>query len=427
MDGSSSTGEPPSRVQRLIAALGPGIFILGYIIGTGSVTSMAKAGAEYGMSLTWALALSCFCTYVAIVAVSRLTIASGQTLIHCFRQHFGPAMGLLIILGLMATVVSSVIGVMGIATDVARELTAQVTGSDGAPPVAIAAFLNGILCFLIWRGSHGFFMRAMAVIVALMSASFLVTMFMVIPGPLELLRSLKPALPERSEAHLVLAAMVGTTMASVCIVARTYLVEERGWGLQDLKAENRDAIVSLSLTFLVGAAIMASAAGTMLSAGIPVVNAIDMVKTLEPLAGRFATALFVTGILAAALSSLFPNYVLGPWLVCDFLNVPRRMDRRPVRIAVGVAALLSFVVPLTGGRPVLIMIASQTISTMVMPLLIVLILVLLNRPSAVGEYRNPRILNVGLVLTLLFALLVSYSGAVGLVEGVREILASTGT
>jgi Mn2+/Fe2+ NRAMP family transporter len=425
MNEPETSGEGPGRIRRLLAAIGPGLFILGYIIGTGSVTSMAKSGAEYGMTLTWALALSCFCTYVAIVAVSRLTIASGQTLIQLFRQNFGSTVAILIILGLLATVVSSIIGVMGIATDVARELTAQVTGGEGASPLVIALAFNAILLFLIWRGSHGFFMRAMAAIVAVMAASFLVTMFMVIPGPMELLRSLKPALPARSEAHLVLAAMVGTTMASVCIVARAYVVAESGWGLKDLKTENRDAMISLGLTFLIGAAIMASAAGTMLPAGIRVENAIDMVQTLEPLAGRFATALFVTGIIAAALSSLFPNYVLGPWLVCDFLGVPRRMDQPAVRLAVGAAALLAFVVPVFGGRPVLIMIASQAVSTVVMPVLIVLLMVLLNRPSVVGDYKNPRLLNLGLVVTLLFALLVSYSGALGLADGLREILASS--
>lgn len=169
---------------------------------------------------------------------------------------------------------------------------------------------------------------------------------------------------------------------------------------------------------------MASAAGTMLPAGIPVVNAIDMVTTLEPLAGRFATALFVTGILAAAVSSLFPNYVLGPWLVCDFLDVPRRMDRWSVRAAVVAAAALAFVVPVFGGRPVPIMIASQAVSTVIMPVLIVLLIVLLNRSSVVGDYRNPTALNVGLMITLLFALLVSYSGALGLAEGVRELLSA---
>lgn len=415
---------PAGAIRRLLSAVGPGLFILGYIVGTGSVTSLAKAGAEYGMALAWALALSCFCTYVAVVAVSRVTIASGQTLIRCIRRHFGPAVAVGVIGGLMATVVSSVIGVMGIAGDVVRVWTAQATGGAGVPPLATAATVNGVLCFLIWRGSHGFFLRAMAAIGALMAASFLATMLMVVPGPLELVRSLAPALPAQSKAHLVLAAMVGTTMASVCIVARSYVVAERGWGREDLKAESRDAAVSLGLTFLVGAAIMASAAGTMLPAGIPVVDAIDMVKTLEPLAGRFASALFVSGILAAAVSSLFPNYVLGPWLVCDFMNVPRRMDRRPVRAAVAGAAALAFVVPVFGGRPVLIMIASQAVSTVLMPMLVVLLMILLNRSTAVGDYRNPIALNVGLIVTLLFALLVSYSGALGLADGVREMLSA---
>lgn len=88
---SEPTSSPGSgnAILRLLSAIGPGVFIIGYIIGTGSVTSMAKAGAEYGMTLTWALALSCFCTYVLIVAVSRVTIASGHTLIRCVRQQFG--------------------------------------------------------------------------------------------------------------------------------------------------------------------------------------------------------------------------------------------------------------------------------------------------------------------------------------------------
>jgi Mn2+/Fe2+ NRAMP family transporter len=262
----------------------------------------------------------------------------------------------------------------------------------------------------------------MAMIVALMGVSFIATMFLVIPGPVELIQSLKPALPDQSQAHLVLAAMVGTTMASVCVVTRSYLVAERGWGLEDLQLENRDAIVSLSLTFLVSAAIMASAAGTMLPAGIPVVHAIDMVKTLEPLAGPFATAVFVTGIVAAAVSSLFPNYVLGPWLVCDYLDVPRQMNRNSVRLAVAGVAVLAFVVPIFGGRPVLIMLASQAISTIIMPLLIVLLLIMLNSAETVGDYKNPVALNVSLIITLAFALLVSYSGALGLFDNIRNVL-----
>ncbi len=426
MNQRTATDGRRGKSLRLLSAIGPGIFIIGYIIGTGSVTSMAKAGAEYGMSLTWALALSCFCTYVVIVAISRVTIVSGYTLIHCIRLRFGSALAIFMIIGLMATVLTSVIGVMGIATDVVREWSRQVTGGTGVSPVVTALVFNALLGFLVWRGSHGFFLRAMAVIVALMGFCFLVTMFLVHPGPVEFIRSLRPVMPDQSTAHLVLAALVGTTMASVCVVTRSYLVAEQGWGLQDLKAENRDAMISLSLTFLVSAAIMASAAGTMLPAGIPVVHAIDMVRTLEPLAGRLATAVFMMGIVAAALSSLFPNYVLGPWLACDYMNVPRRMNHRFVRLAVVVVASLTFVVPVFGGRPVLVMLASQAISTVVMPLLIILLVIMLNSPRTIGDYGSPRALNVGLVITLAFALLISYSGALGLLDNLREILSAAG-
>ena len=37
------------KFLRFLSLVGPGIFAIGYTIGTGSVTSMAKAGADYGL------------------------------------------------------------------------------------------------------------------------------------------------------------------------------------------------------------------------------------------------------------------------------------------------------------------------------------------------------------------------------------------
>lgn len=406
-----------NRLRQFASGIGPGIFILGYIIGTGSVTSMASAGARYGMSLTWALALSCLFTYVMIVAISRCTIVSGQTLISVFRKHFGSGVAVFTIVSLMLTVVTSIMGVMGILTDVVREWTRPLTASGaGVSPVFSCLVFTGLLYYLFWKGTHGLFLRAMALIVALMGVCFILTMVMVIPSPAEMVRGLVPGIPSEGRAHLILAGMVGTTMASVCLVTRSYLVAEKGWSLKDLKAENRDAMISLTLTFVVSAAIVASAAGTLYVRGIEVEHAIDMVTTLEPLAGGFAASLFVFGIVAAALSSLFPNYLLGAWLISDYLNVRRDMRRAAVRVFVLAVASLGFVVPLFGGRPVLIMVASQAVSPVVMPMLIVLTLVVLNRRSIAQGYKNPVWLNVALVVTLLFSLLMSYSATLGLLE-----------
>ena len=60
------------KVIIALAAVGPGLFLIAYNIGTGSVTTMAKAGAEHGMSLFWALVLSCVFTFVLMVAMEKL-------------------------------------------------------------------------------------------------------------------------------------------------------------------------------------------------------------------------------------------------------------------------------------------------------------------------------------------------------------------
>lgn len=409
------------RLKSFATSIGPGIFLIGYIIGTGSVTSMATSGAKYGMSMTWALALSCFFTYIMIVSISRTTIVTGETIIYSLRRHLGSPVAIFVIVSLMLSVVTSIMGVTAIATDVVREWTRSMTpGGEGVHPVISAAVFIAILYALFWHGTHNFFLKAMAIIVALMGSSFVLTMFMVVPSPSEIITGLVPRLPSEANAHLVLAGLVGTTMASVCIVTRSYLVSEKGWGLDDLAEENRDSMLSLLLTFFVSAAIIACAAGTMYPRGIAVNNAIDMVATLEPLAGRFATSIFVGGIVAAALSSLFPNYCLGPWLVCDYLNIPRKMDRPLIRIAVLAAAFLGFIVPVFGGKPVIIMIASQAVSPVVMPLLIIFLFVLLNKKNVVGNYRNPVLLNIGLIVTFVFSLFISYSAVLGLISFLKN-------
>ena len=45
------------RILRVVALVGPGLFCLGFTIGTGSVTSMVKSGSVYGTDLLWVLAI----------------------------------------------------------------------------------------------------------------------------------------------------------------------------------------------------------------------------------------------------------------------------------------------------------------------------------------------------------------------------------
>ena len=68
-----------SKFKKGIALFLPGIFLLGFNIGTGSVTSMAKAGSSYGMELLWTIVASCLATYFMISLYGRYTLVTGET------------------------------------------------------------------------------------------------------------------------------------------------------------------------------------------------------------------------------------------------------------------------------------------------------------------------------------------------------------
>ncbi len=70
------------RLAAVLSLIGPGIFAIGYTIGTGSVTSMAKAGADYGLGLVWMLALSCLFSGVLMTAYGRFAAVTGETTLH---------------------------------------------------------------------------------------------------------------------------------------------------------------------------------------------------------------------------------------------------------------------------------------------------------------------------------------------------------
>ncbi|HEY5565255.1 MAG TPA: divalent metal cation transporter, partial [Rhodothermia bacterium] len=267
---------------------------------------------------------------------------------------------------------------------------------------------------IFWNGAYRIFEKILALFVGLMGISFVLTMFMVEPDPAEIVAGLIPRIPEGSNAPLLIAGMAGTTMGGVLYVVRSILVKEKGWTAADLLIERHDALVSVIVMFVLSAAIMVSAAGTLHPRGLVVENAIDMVRLLEPLAGRFAISVFVAGIVCAGLSSLFPIAILGPWLLADYRNVPRNLQSVQSRIFVASVLALGFVVPIFGGRPVLVMIASQALLTLATPLIIILMVILLNREAIMGEHRPTLAMNVVLGIIFAFSVAMAGIGVVGL-------------
>jgi Mn2+/Fe2+ NRAMP family transporter len=404
-----------NHIKIFLASIAPGIFLIGYNIGTGSVTTAASTGAKYGMTFIWPLLLSCIFTFILIVAFGRFTAISGNTALSSYRKHFGFGLALFVLISVIFSEWVAFMGVMSVVTEVVKEWSRPLTPSgEGISMIVSTIVFGGLIYFLFWRGQHRFFENILTIFVVIMGLSFILTMFMVIPDPIEVIKGMVPRIPQESNAMLLVAGMVGTTMGGVLYIVRSILVQEKGWTVKDLKIEKRDALISSIMMFILSAAIMACAAGTLFPLGLEVNNAIDMVKLLEPLAGRFAISIFVAGIVSAGLSSLFPHILLAPWLLADLTNQPRDMKRYYNRLIALFTVSLGLVVPIVGGRPVLIMIISQVLAAIATPLIVILMLILLNKEEVMGEYKASMSFNIIMILISLFTIFMAITGIIGI-------------
>ena len=114
----------------------------------------------------------------------------------------------------------------------------------------------------------------------------------------------------------------------------------KGWGKDNTREQTRDAMVSAILMFVVSGSIIIAATGALFHEGKVIERVLDMVYTLEPVAGKFAVALFMTGALSAGLSSVFPILMVAPLLVADFQDGQLDLSSRRFRILTAVALII---------------------------------------------------------------------------------------
>lgn len=406
---------------RWIALVGPGLFCLGFTIGTGSVTSMVKAGSQWGTQFLWVLAISAFFTWVMTQAYGHYAIVSGDTAIHGVKENLrgGRLWAVILIAGLVVSQWISLSSILNITSNAVKEiLYICIPGlSESAGywiVLAMAVIIAGTVWILLNRGTYSTFEKILSILVTLMGLSFIISMFIELPAPGEIARGFVPSIPSSADSRLFIAAFVGTTMSSPTFVIRPLIIKSKGWKKGDEKVQKRDAAVSASLTFIISAAIMICAAGVLHTRGIAVDKVLDMIYVLEPIAGRFAVALFIVGLLSAGLSSIFPIMMLAPELISDYRAGEMQTGTPLFKILTGCAALAGLTIPIIGTNPIITQIASQVTLVFVLPLVILSMIILINKKSVMGDKRPGAAFTLLMCLAFIFACIVSYTGVVAL-------------
>lgn len=418
---SNNSLKKKSGFKNLLASLMPGIFLVGYNIGTGSLTAMSKAGANYGTGLLWAVLLSCVITWYLINFFSRFTMSTGVTAMEGYRRHIHPVFAWVLWAGLSVIIVSALMAMVGLMADVLVvwfkeawkiELDRRLAG------IVLALFVYG----LIFIGNTKRFEAMLSIMVALMGIAFIGSAVWFFPDITTVLKGFIPRIPAVAQGSdnssmSILAAMVGTTVSIFAFLIRSGQVKDQGWTMEHWRIQKRDALVSATMMFVLSAAVMLTAASTLHAEGHKMNHIKEMIPMLKPLFGPLALFVFAIGIMSAGISSHLPNMMVIPWLTDDLKGNARNTRTGKKRAVLGLLTAISiFGVFLK--RPVFLLLLSQVGISIVMPMGLLGLMYLSARHIKNKEHRPNSVEWVALGLISCFSLFMSGLAIRGLITDI---------
>ncbi|WP_159020541.1 Nramp family divalent metal transporter [Algibacter sp. L3A6] len=421
----SELKEKKSLLQKIVAIVlgfGPGIFAIGYTIGTGSVTSMIVAGSKFNMQLLWVLLISCIFSGVLMFAYGNYALITNETALYGFKKHlkFGKTLAILIIVGITFGQWNSLMGILGISSNIIYEILAinfEGLSAYRYETVLIMAIVIIVIFYLLTLvGKYTFFEKILVVFVTLMGLSFVLSLCFVQPLSIDVVKGLLPTIPDVPGGKMLVAAFVGTTMASATFLSRPLFVKGKGWTIKNLDQQKKDSITAAILIFVISGVIMAVAAGALFYQGKEVSQVLDMANTLEPVAGKWAVSIFFFGALSAGLSSIFPCLLIAPLLIADYQSGELDTNSRQFRIITAVACMVALIGPAFGANPIEIQILSQVFNVFVLPIVVLGIILMLSSKKVMKDYKTSLGVYIGLYAALFFSLVISYNGIIALLE-----------
>lgn len=403
------------RLLRFLLSFGPGIFAIGYTIGTGSVTSMVVAGNSFGMDLLWVLFFSCLFSGVLIYVSGHYYLHTKETVLYSLKSHLklGNVLAIVIIITVGVGQWNSLIGILGITSNVVFEILQLnfpgISDHQYVTVIGLAVLIIGTFYGLMLTGSYSLFEKVLAIFVSMMGLSFVFTLFFVYPLPAEVLNGLIPKIPQVEGAGILIAAFVGTTMAAATFLSRPLFIQGKNWTLADAKTQKNDSIVAALLIFTISGSIMAVASGSLFGSGKEITHVLDMSDALEPSTGKFAVSIFFAGTLSAGLSSIFPCLMIVPLMIADYTSGKLDVNSKRFRIITGVASVLALTVPIFGFNPIKGQIITQVFNVFGLPLVVATLLYLWNRKSLVLS-QSKLIINTVMVGALIFSVIITING-----------------
>jgi Mn2+/Fe2+ NRAMP family transporter len=405
-----------------LAVMGPGL--IAGIAGNdaGGIATYSILGAKTGLSLLWLFPITIAILAIVQEMAARLGVVTGQGLSDLIRDRFGvrwTAFAMLVLL--IANVANTVAEFSGAAAaleifGVPRWIT--------VPIVAVAIW--ALVLFASYRTVERVFLSVIVVFLAYIASAILAHPDWGAVG----LAFVRPTIDLNPTFILLMVALVGTTITPYMQFYLQSAVAEKGIDEDELRLEQADAVGGAIWTNIIAVFVVVATATTIHAVGGSADTAEQVARGLAPVAGELSTALFALGLFGASVLAATIMPISTAFVICEAFGwesgVDKRFeDARPFfGIYTFVLGLGAIVVLIPGLDLFPVIVASQNLQGLLLPVVLVFMVLLVNDGRIMGRHRNGRLANVlawaavGLVVVLDAVLLgVSALGFVGVRVG----------
>ena len=365
-----------------LALMGPAFVVGAWQFGPGNLTTAVQAGSRFDYSLVWVIAVSTVMMIFFTDMSVRLGIVTPTSLITSIKDHLGKWVGVLAGFGVFGiTLMFSVGNAVGSGLGLSL-----VFGGSPVLWTIVCTIAVGIV--LAFKNVYGVVEKALLVIVVLMGLAFIASTVVAQPDWYRALEGAVPTLPAGSE--ILVVALVGTNFSINAAFYTAYGIKEH----KRTRADYRDITLADTIPGIVAPGIM-TALVIMVAAAVlgrtggeaGTINALASIFT--PLAGPVGSMVFALGLSGAAFSSMIANATAGGTMVSDALGRGAKAGSPMARIFTGMILAFGLIITLLfQSSPVGLIVIAQSLTVLIAPLLGVLIVVMANKASVMGDLRN---------------------------------------
>ncbi|HSM38348.1 MAG TPA: Nramp family divalent metal transporter [Candidatus Limnocylindrales bacterium] len=400
---------PNFRVHRtgviaFLAVLGPGLIAGLAGNDAGGIATYSVLGAETEFSLLWIIPFSTIMLVVVMEMSARMGAVSGQGLGDLIRDAFG----------VRWTLFAMVVLLIANGSNIIAEFAGAAAALEifGIPRVVtivgVAAGIWALVVFASYRVVERVFLSVVVVF-----AAYVVSAFVAGPDWGEVGRSMvTPTIPFEPGPLLLMVATIGTTVTPYMFFYLQSSVADKGLGPEELGFERADAVLGAIVSGGLALVITVVTAVTIFPTGVTITGAEQAARALEPVAGGLASGLFAFGLFGASVLAATVMPLTTSYAVCESFGwesgVSRKFSEAPAFMGLYTALIvIGAVVVLIPGLPLIgVILVSQNLNGILLPIILVFMLRLVNNSRIMGSYTNPTWLNIvawgltGLVILL---------------------------